>query len=107
MQLIEPDRFRYSGVQSDLGKWSKSSSKGGDSPYFGSKTSIEIYRKSWIFLDIPDSPMDFGATSIIVSGLLRIQKADVDLLGPFAKIFFDFWWSGILLPFCFVDQKVG
>ena len=50
--------------------------------------------------------MNFGATSIIVSGLLRIQKADVDLLGPFAKKNFDFWWSGILLPPCFVDQKV-
>ena len=58
-------------------------------------------------MDIPDSPMDFGATSIIVSGLLRIQKADVDLLGLHTKKIFDFWWSGILLPPCFVDQKVG
>ena len=58
-------------------------------------------------LDFSDSPMNFGATSIIVPGLLRIQKADVDLLGPFAKKNFDFWWSGTLLPPCFVDQKVG
>ena len=66
-----------------------------------------LYKNISKILDFPDSPMNFGATSIIVSGLLRIQKADVDLLGPFAKKIFDFWWSGTLLPPCFVDQKVG
>ena len=49
--------------------------------------------------------MDFGATSIIVSGLLRIQKADVDLLGLHTKKIFDFWWSDILLPPCFWIKK--
>ena len=58
-------------------------------------------------MDFSDSPMTFGASSFIVSGPLRIKKVDSNLLLLFSKKKFDFWWSGIALPPCALDQKVA
>ena len=89
MQKVQPDRFRYSKNSSDIGKLAKSSSEHGDLAFFGIKNYIKIYRKSWIFLDFPDSPTAFGATSTIVSGWPRVKKADVKLVQLFSLKIFD------------------